>query len=159
MLALRGYSGMLTIPVLISIRSNAHREEAVEDETMTMLTAGTLELTETEAVIRYEEQIDESVPMQQVTVTVGENGATMTREGAYTTHMVFRMGCRYEGQYRTPYGDMDLAVYCTRLAYDLGDDGGGLEISYQLDLNGSFAAMHDMELRVMVQGGNDESEE
>ena len=150
---------MLTIPVLISIRSNAHRDEAVEDETMTMLTSGTLELTDDTAVIRYEEQIDESVPMQQVTVTVDNNGVTMTREGAYTTHMVFRMGCRYEGQYRTPYGDMDLAVYCTRVAYDLGDDGGDVQLSYQLDLNGSFAAMHDMELHLTAQGGGNESEE
>lgn len=154
----RGYSGMLTIPVLISIRSNAHREEVVEDETMTMLTSGTLELTDDAAVIRYEEQIDESQPMQQVTVTVADNGVTMSREGAYTTHMVFRMGCRYEGQYHTPFGDMDLAVYCTRVAYDLGDDGGGLELSYQLDLNGRFAAMHDMELRLMVQGNDDQPE-
>ena len=34
------------------------------------------------------------------------------------------MGCRYEGSYHTPYGDMELAVYCTRLRYDLGEDGG-----------------------------------
>lgn len=154
----RGYGGMLTIPVLISIRSNAHRDEAVEDETMTMLTSGTMELTDEQAVLRYEEQIDESLPMQQVTVTVDDKGVTMTRDGAYTTHMVFRMGCRYEGMYHTPMGDMDLAVYCTRVAYDLGDDGGAVELSYQLDLNGAFAAMHDMELRVMVQGNGDDAE-
>jgi len=142
---------MITIPVLISISSNAHRDEAAEDETMTMLTAGQLELSDDKAVIRYEESIDESVPAQQVTVTIENECATMTRGGAYETHMVFRMGCRYEGQYRTPYGDMDLAVYCTRLGYDLGEDGGAVELSYQLDLNGSFAAMHDLELRLMPQ--------
>ncbi len=149
---------MTTIPVLISIRSNAHRDEAVEDETMTMLTSGVLELTDEAAVIRYQEQIDESMPMQQVTVTVADDCVTMARDGTYTTQMVFRMGCRYEGQYHTPYGDMELALYCTRLAYDLGDDGGELELSYQLDLNGSFAAMHDMELHLMAQEGENEPE-
>ncbi len=148
---------MTTISVLITIRSNAHRDEAVEDETMTMLTSGVLELTGEAAVIRYQEQIDESMPMQQVTVTVADDCVTMARDGTYTTQMVFRMGCRYEGQYHTPYGDMDLAVYCTRLGYDLGEDGGTLELSYQLDLNGKFAAMHDMELRLIAQNHEAES--
>ena len=147
---------MITIPVLISINSNAHRDEAVEDETMTMLTSGVLELEEEKAVIRYEESIDESVPPQEVTVTIENECATMSRGGAYTTQMVFRMGCRYEGLYHTPYGDMELAVYCTRLGYDLGEDGGTLEISYQLDLNGKFAAMHDMELRLIPQSHESE---
>ena len=147
---------MSIIPVLISIRSNAHRDEVNEDETMTMLTTGELELAANEAILRYEESIDEGAPPQKVVVTVNEEAVSMTREGAYSTQMVFRMGCRYEGVYSTPYGDMELAVYCTRLAYDLGDDGGTLELSYQLDLNGRFAAMHDMELR-LVRQNDDES--
>jgi len=147
---------MPIIPVLISIRSNAHRDEVNENETMTMLTTGELELTDDEAVLRYEESIDEGAPPQKVVVTVNEEAVSMTREGPYSTQMVFRMGCRYEGVYSTPYGDMELAVYCTRLAYDLGDDGGTLELSYQLDLNGRFAAMHDMELRLARQN-DDES--
>lgn len=76
----------------------------------------------------------------------------MRRSGEYATDMVFRTGCRYEGTYRTPYGDMELAVYCTRLRYDLGEDGGEVQLSYQLDLNGSFAAMHDLEMRLIRQG-------
>ncbi|MCI5956296.1 MAG: DUF1934 domain-containing protein [Clostridiales bacterium] len=143
---------MQAIPMLISIHSNAHRDEANEDETLTMLTSGVLELYENRAVIRYEETLEEGMPAQRVTVTIENDVATMSRNGDYATDMVFRMGCRYEGQYHTPYGDMELAVYCTRLRYDLAEDGGELLLSYQLDLNGRFAAVHDMELRLMRQG-------
>lgn len=149
---------MTAIPVLISLKSTAHRDEAAEDETMSMLTSGQLEVDDNRAVIRYEESIDESVPPQKVEVLVEDESVTMNREGVYSTQMVFRLGCRYEGQYHTPYGDMDLALYCTRLGYDLGDDGGSLELSYQLDINGRFAAMHDMELHLFRQGDNDESQ-
>lgn len=142
---------MTTIPVLISIASSAHREEVAEDETMTMLTSGEMDLTDTSAVIRYEETLDESLPPQKVEVRVEEECLTMTRGGEYQTQMVFRLGGRYEGMYRTPFGEMDLAVYCTKLSYDLGDDGGEIELSYQLDLNGRFAAMHDMVLRLVKQ--------
>lgn len=148
---------MTTIPVLISLKSNAHRAEAAEDETMSMLTSGQLEVDDTTAIIRYEESIDESMPPQPVEIRVENETVTMNRGGSYSTQMVFRLGCRYEGQYHTPYGDMDLALYCTRLGYDLGDDGGALELSYQLDINGKFAAMHDMELNLFRQGEDNES--
>lgn len=142
---------MTVIPVLISLKSNAHRDEVSEDENMSMLTSGQLEVDDTRAVIRYEESIDESVPPQQVEVRIEDESVTMNRGGVYSAQMVFRLGCRYEGQYHTPYGDMDLALYCTKLAYDIGDDGGTLELSYQLDINGKFAAMHDMELNLFRQ--------
>jgi uncharacterized beta-barrel protein YwiB (DUF1934 family) len=150
---------MTAIPVLISLKSNAHRDEGTEDESMSMLTSGKLEVDDTSAIIRYEESIDESLPPQPVEIRVEGETVTMNRGGSYSTQMVFRLGCRYEGQYHTPYGDMDLALFCTRLGYDLGDDGGALELSYQLDINGKFAAMHDMELHLFKQGENDESEE
>ena len=101
---------MPAIPVLITIRSSAHRDQDAEDETISMLTSGQLELEDTRAVIRYEETLDESLPAQQVVMTINEEGATMSRGGEYATDMVFRMGCRYEGSYHTPYGDMELAV-------------------------------------------------
>ena len=149
---------MTAIPVLVSIKSCAHRDENTEDEQMSMLTSGVLEVDDTKAIIRYEESIDESIPPQKVEILVEDETVTMNRGGAYATQMVFRLGCRYEGQYHTPYGDMDLALYCTRLGYDLGDDGGALELSYQLDINGKFAAMHDMELHLFRQGDENEPE-
>lgn len=138
--------------MLISIRSNAHREEVVEDETIAMIVSGQMELDEDRAVIRYQETLDETLPTQSVTVTIQDDTITMDRGGEYATNMVFRMGCRYEGQYHTPVGVMDLAVFCNRLDYDIGEDGGDLQLSYQLDINGSFAAVHDLELHLLRQG-------
>ena len=149
---------MTAIPVLISLKSTAHRDEASEDESMSMLTSGQLEVDDTRAVIHYEESIDESLPPQPVEILVEDETVTMNRGGSYSTQMVFRLGCRYEGQYHTPFGDMDLALYCTKLGYDLGDDGGALELSYQLDINGKFAAMHDMELNLFRQGDENAAE-
>ena len=142
---------MTEIPVLVSLKSCAHRGEGAEDESMSMLTSGVLAVEGQKAVIRYEESIDESVPPQKVEITIEDETVTMNRGGAYATQMVFRLGCRYEGLYHTPFGDMDLALFCTKLGYDIGDDGGVLELSYQLDINGRFAAMHDMELHLFKQ--------
>lgn len=88
---------MQAIPMLISIHSNAHRDEADEDETLTMLTSGVLELDENRAVIRYEETLEEGMPAQRVTVTIENDAATMSRNGDYATDMVFRMGVPVRG--------------------------------------------------------------
>ena len=116
-----------------------------------MLTSGEMDIEDELAVIRYEETIDESAPPQKVEVRIENECLTMSRGGVYSTQMVFRMGGRYEGMSQTPDGEMELAVYCTKLRYDLDENGGCIELSYQLDLNGKFAAMHDMQLRLVRQ--------
>jgi len=77
----------------------------------------------------------------------------MQRDGDYATQLIFRRGQRYEGIYRTPFGEMDVAVFCTRLSYDLNEDGGEIVLMYQMDMNGTFAAMHQMHMQVMVKNG------
>ncbi|MEG0742302.1 MAG: DUF1934 domain-containing protein [Clostridia bacterium] len=141
---------METIPMLLAIQANAHRDDDAE-EPMSLLTSGTLILDQDSIVIQYEETLDESQPPQGVEITVADNAVTMVRTGNYGTSMVFRKGQRFEGQYHTPYGSIALAVYCTRLRCDLNREGGTLNVNYQLDLNGQFAAVHELEIRLIPQ--------
>lgn len=138
------------LPVLIAITASARQDDG-QDEPMGMLTSGTLKLDGGRAVLSYEETLDESLPPQPVTVTVEGDTVSMSRSGAFETSMVFCKGRRFEGQYRTPLGEMELAVYCTRLKADIGAEGGDILLGYQLDLNGQFASMNELELRVMPQ--------
>ena len=141
---------MRTVPVLISINASAHRDEASE-EPIAMLTSGELVFERDMTTLRYEETLDESLPPQSIELHIGADSVTMIRGGDYETSMVFCRGQRFEGQYKTPYGSIALAVYCTRLRVELTEDGGLIALSYQLDLNGQFASMNDMELRLIVQ--------
>ena len=143
---------MIEIPVLVSIHSCARRDDDTE-EPISLMTSGTLMLDEEKAVVSYQETLDESLPSQTVLVTVKDDTVTMQREGSYATQMVFVRGQRYEGIYQTPFRDMDIAVFCTRLSYDLTEEGGEIFLVYQMDMNGQFAAMHQMHLEVMVKNG------
>lgn len=133
-------------PVLIKIHSVAHRDDANESEGIDLIVSGTLSFSDSVIVIRYEEQLDENAPAEEVRITVNEDWVTMNRSGDIVTQMAFRMGSRAEGFYHTPFGDMALATYCTALSYDLNEEGGSLQMVYQLDLNGQFAAVHEMTL-------------
>jgi len=142
----------MEIPVLVSIHSTARREDGSE-EPVSLLTSGALLLEDERARIIYEETLDEDMPPQPVTVTVEDDMLMMQRDGDYATQLIFRRGQRYEGIYRTPFGEMDVAVFCTRLSYDLNEDGGEIVLMYQMDMNGTFAAMHQMHMQVMVKNG------
>lgn len=138
--------------MLISIQSIARRDDEAE-EPVTLITSGQLTLEGARATLMYDEVLDESVPPQHVTVTIEDETMVMSRDGEYATEIVFHKGNRYEGMYATPFGHMALAVYCTRLRYELNADGGEVLLSYQMDLNGQFAAMHELEMRLMRQNG------
>lgn len=143
---------MKEIPVLVTIQSCARRDDDSE-EPISLMTTGTLRLEDDAAVLTYQEILDESIPPQTVSVTAREDMISMQREGDYATQMAFQRGQRYEGVYQTPYGSMDMAIFCTRLHYDLSENGGEIFLAYQMDMNGQFAGMHQMHMQVMVQNG------
>ena len=138
--------------MLLTIESCAHRGDDAE-EPVSLITSGRLCLDGERAVLQYDETLDESLPPQHVTVTLEDGTVQVERDGDYATQLVFHKGRRYQGQYETPFGRMELAVFCTKLRYELDEDGGEIHVSYQMDLNGQFAAMHDMEITLMKQDG------
>ncbi len=143
---------MNVIPVLVSIHSSVRRDDDSE-EPISLMTTGTLTLQEDSAFVTYQETLDESIPPQTVVVTVKDDMVTMHREGDYSTQMVFQRGQRYECEYHMPFGSMEMAVFCTRLHYDLAEDGGEILLVYQMDMGGQFAGMHTMHMQIMVQNG------
>jgi len=137
-----------SIPILISLDAQSNTEGQPED-TMRLITTGELIEKQDEVVIRYEESIDESEPPQKIEVTVRDGVITMSRKGTYDANMVFQKGQRYESQYHTPFGDLDMALYCTRATFTIDKEGGEMALQYQLDLGGQFAAVHEMRLHFM----------
>ena len=88
-----------------------------------------------------------------MTLTLGKGVVTMERHGAFATSMVFEKGCRFEGSYDTPYGALDMGVYATQVKYRVDDeDNGEVNLQYQLDLQGQFAAMHELNIRFCPAG-------
>ena len=75
----------------------------------------------------------------------------MLRSGEHEANLVFRKGQRCESQYTTPFGSMDMAIFCTRMLHGMDEHGGYIHLQYQLDLNGHFAAMHEMDVRFALK--------
>ena len=133
------------VPILISLDAQSTTDGQPED-VMRMITTGELLERPDETIIRYEESLDESEPPQQMELSVRGGVITMHRQGSYDANMVFQKGQRYEGQYTTPHGQLDMAIYCTRATFTMEEESGELSLQYQLDLGGQFATMHELRL-------------
>ena len=122
--------------MLVSLQAVARRDDA--EEPITLLTSGRLTLEDGRSVLTYEEVLDEALPPQPVTVTLEDDTLMMERGGDYATQMIFRRGQRYEGQYDTPFGSMDLALFCTRLKAQLDESSAITETKFSAAVEGDF---------------------
>ncbi len=136
--------------VLVTLSGAARNDLGEADEPIKLLTTGEVTAIEGGYLLRYEEsQTDESdgsVMTQEILLLIEPNQVTMTRLGDFGTSMVFVKDRRFEGVYRTPYGDMDMALFATRVDVDAAPDHGSIYLEYQLDFQGGYAAMHTMQV-------------
>ena len=138
--------------VMISMTSQAYRDDET-DAPIKLVTKGKLYIEENGWSIEYQENIDESAPAQDIIFSVNGNRASMERAGTYATNMVFEKDKRYEGIFNTPYGVMDIALFCTKMKAELNSDGGHIHVKYQLDMNGQFVSMHEIQFVIAVING------
>ena len=140
------------IPVLVTLHSYSKGEHGEKEQPVRLMCHGRMRPTNDGCMLRYEEvQQDDTGATVSTDVILNiqlKDGprVTMTRMGDYGTTMVFVKDRRFEGVYRTPYGDMEMALFATRVDVELGEDKGSVYLEYQLDFAGGFASMHTMQL-------------
>ncbi len=137
-------------PILLSLNATV-TSDGEQPESIHLMTSGELFVQGQGYVLRYEEQLDEEAPPSTIQLSMEDGLISMLRSGDYSSNMLFRKGQRYEGQYGTPFGEMDLGIYCTKADFDIDDLGGLVRLQYQLDINGQYVSMHEMELRFLIK--------
>ena len=148
-------------PVFINLLAIA-RYEHTPDYPIQFMTTGKLFFTsQDEASLQYAEsqQDEETGEMIRSDIILSfRNGKiTMERKGEFSNTMVFSRGQRFEGVYRTPYGDMDMAVYTKEATCKFGRKEGNIHLKYQLNVQGSYASTNELHLEYRAeQRGEDQ---
>jgi len=133
-------------PVRLTVTGIAYNRNE-EDEAMRLTTFGTLSGNPKQWKLRYTERQADSQEKHDITMTMGEGVVTMARKGAFGSDLVFQQGHRYEGSYRTPYGDLAMGIYPTEVDYKVNDDGAGeVNLRYQLDIQGRYTSVHKLDI-------------
>lgn len=138
--------------VLLSI-TGLNKTNGVPEDPIRMFTTGYLSGEGDTWKLRYSETSpDDARDRNHITLTMTGGTVTMTNSQQKGADMIFVRGSRYQGVYRTPYGDMDMAVFPSVVQYHIGRNSGEINLSYQLDFDGEYAS--DRELHILYADKN-----
>lgn len=147
----------MTYPVLVSLTGYTVEGDGSQDSPIKLTTRGMMSKEGSLYTLEYDEtQTDEdsgAMMTQHIVLTMQTNRVQMTRMGDFGTTMVFVKDKRFEGDYHTPYGDLSMAVFATKVSMTLSEKKGSLHLQYQLSVQGQYSGMHDlrMEYRALEQ--------
>lgn len=107
-------------------------------------TTGNYLSTDSGYIISYMEQIEDSLTGVKITTT--PNVITIDRKGPCSVTFTMEENKAHPCAYSTPYGILDMQVKATSIQNALTPNGGHLEISYILDMDGE--TFHTLSLTI-----------
>ncbi len=119
-----------------------------DPEVIELVTEGTMEFHDGGWDITYEES--ELTGLQGVTTTfrVEREQVILNRTGKLNSQMVFQEGVTHESLYQMEFGALMLSICATRVMADLTDEGGMIDIVYNIDIEQTAAGTIDYHLDI-----------
>ena len=138
---------MSKFPVVLSVRG-VQRYEDQEPEIIELTTEGTMERQKEVWEVSYEESDLTGLAGVTTAFRVGPRGVVLKRTGKLQNQMIFMEGRRHESLYQIDIGALMIAVRATSVKSDLTEQGGTVDIVYNIELEDT--AMGTMEYHLTV---------
>ena len=122
-----------------------------EPESLELVTEGTMTFRNNGWDISYEES--ELTGLQGVTTTfrVEPGKVLLTRTGKLQSQMVFEEGVPHDTLYQMSFGTLMMTVKATFVFFDIVEDGGTIDLSYNLDIENTEAGIIDYHLDIRAK--------
>ena len=127
--------------VLLTIK-DSHTIDG-DTESYEMSTRGIWESDLSGYKISYDEQYDE-LKGCHTELHVKGSCVSMVRTGSFNTEMTIEMGKRHNCQYQSPFGSMLIGISAQKVASDIIDGKGTLELRYTIDFYGGVASENEL---------------
>ena len=140
----------MSTPVILSIQG---RQTYVgqEPEVIRLDTEGTMEYRNGGWDITYEESALTGLEGVTTTFRVEPDKVTLIRTGRLTSTMVFQEGVPHESLYRMEFGALMISVNATRLFFDIVEDGGTIDLVYNIIIENTEAGVIDYHLDIRAK--------
>ena len=138
---------MSKFPVVLSVRG-VQRYEDQEPEIIELTTEGTMERQKEVWEVSYEESDLTGLAGVTTAFRVGPRGVVLKRTGKLQNQMIFMEGRRQESLYQIDIGALMIAVRATSVKSDLTEQGGTVDIVYNIEIEDT--AMGTMEYHLTV---------
>lgn len=137
-------------PVVLSIRGS-QRYADQEPEVIELLTEGTMEFTKGGWDITYEESALTGLEGVTTTFRVEPGKVVLNRTGKLNSQMVFQEGVEHDSLYQMAFGALMLTVKATFVFFDIVDDGGVIDLSYNINIENTEAGVIDYHLDIRAK--------
>ena len=138
-------------------------KQRIDDQTeeITLTTKGTYTMRNGKRYIQYREYDQEVKNGQTSTLKIDNTGETkivslIRHNNGNETNLILEQGKRHLCQYGTPYGNMTLGVFTSRIEDSLTDDGGSIEVEYTLDVNTNLSSVNAITITVKESASSSE---
>lgn len=133
---------------VISIISNSSIES---EEMIEVISPGYFEQVEDGYKATYEETEISGMKGTTTTLTIKDKEVVLEREGTTSTKMVFNEKEDSVCLYNTPYGMLEIEINTKNLELNINDDGGDLNIEYEMTVFGQPSFNTKLSLSIKVK--------
>ncbi len=119
-----------------------------EPEIIELVTEGTMDFRDGGWDISYEETALTGMEGVTTTFRVEPGRVILRRQGTLQSEMVFEEGVSHDSLYQMSFGALLMTVKATFLFYDIVEDGGTIDLSYNIDIENTEAGVIDYHLDI-----------
>ena len=133
--------------VVISIKG-MQKYEGTPPDAMELVTKGSLTREGESYTLSYQESELTGLEGTLTTIQVDGEQVTLMRIGEFNSQLVFQEGRRHLSMYNTPYGAMSVGVHTRHLLAQLSDQGGDIEVDYEIEVDHAMAGRNIFRINV-----------
>lgn len=136
--------------VVLSIQGRQNYADQ-EPEVIELVTEGTMDFTNGGWDISYEESALTGLEGVTTIFRVEPGRVILTRTGKLQSQMIFEEGVAHDTLYQMAFGTLLMTVKATFVFFDIVEDGGTIDLSYNLDIENSEAGIIDYHLDIRAK--------
>ena len=120
-----------------------------ESDSIEVITTGDYRLEDGRVTVIYPEFSEEDPNIRtDTTVTYDGERLLIERRGEMSSRLLLEKGRRHRCLYDTPLGQMMIGIFTDSITAELGDTGGVIRASYQLDFNNSAVSCNEFNITI-----------
>ncbi|HHY81796.1 MAG TPA: DUF1934 domain-containing protein [Clostridiales bacterium] len=129
--------------ILLTIKGS-HKSAEGESSTVELITEGRLFQKDGIYHIEYEESEISGTQGTKTLISINDNSVFMLRSGTSTSQLLFEKGKRYINSFLTPFGEVQMEIYPTKVEHDINEDQGRVDLKYQLAIDGILTGTNEL---------------
>ena len=122
-----------------------------EPDVIELVTEGTMAFHNGGWDISYEESALTGLEGVTTTFRVEPGRVVLTRTGKLQSEMIFEEGVPHDTLYQMAFGTLMMTVKATFVFFDIVEDGGTIDLSYNLDIENTEAGVIDYHLDIRAK--------